>query len=65
MSPRKHAHRLLSPWVHSRSLRSPGRMAHLLCKPRALGRLRAMDYGDNLATAPCMRSSEAPTRHKH
>jgi len=36
----------ISPWVHSRSLRSPGRLARLVLRPRAVGRLRAMDYGD-------------------
>jgi hypothetical protein len=39
-----------SPWVHSRSLRSPGRLARLTLKPRAVGRLRAVDYGDNRET---------------
>jgi hypothetical protein len=36
----------ISPWVHSRSLRSPGRLARQVFKPRAVGRLRAVDYGD-------------------
>lgn len=38
----------LSPWVHSRSLRSPVRLARLALRPRAVGRLRAVHYGDNL-----------------
>jgi hypothetical protein len=38
----------LSPWVHSRSLRSPARLARLALRPRAVGRLRAVHYGDNL-----------------
>jgi hypothetical protein len=40
----------LPPWVHSRSLRSPGRLARMAVGPRAVGRLRAVDYGDNLQT---------------
>jgi hypothetical protein len=39
-----------SPWVHSRSLRSPGRSARLAWRARAVGRLRAVDYGDNRET---------------
>jgi hypothetical protein len=39
-----------SPWVHSRSLRSPGRLARLAWRARAVGRLRAVDYGDNRET---------------
>src|SRR6185437_8564637 len=35
----------VSPWVHSRSLREPGRLTRLH-ERRAVGRLRAMDYGD-------------------
>jgi len=42
----KHRPTAISPWVHSRSLRSPGRLARLVLRPRAVGRLRAMDYGD-------------------
>jgi hypothetical protein len=41
--------RLLSPCIHSRSLRSPGRLARLAWRPRAVGRLRAVDDGDNRA----------------
>jgi hypothetical protein len=40
----------LSPWVHRRSLRSPGRLARLAWRARAVGRLRAVDHGDNLKT---------------
>ena len=36
----------LPPWVHSRSLRSPGRLARRVFKPRAVSRLRTVDYGD-------------------
>jgi hypothetical protein len=32
------AHRVFSTWVHSRSLRSPGRLARLALRPRAVGR---------------------------
>jgi hypothetical protein len=37
----------LSPCAHNRSLRSPGRLARVTCKTRAVGRLRAVDDGDN------------------
>jgi hypothetical protein len=37
----------LPSWVHSRSLRSPGRLARQALRPRAVGRLRAVDYEDN------------------
>ena len=42
----KTASTAISPWVHSRSLRSPGRLARLGSMPRAVGRLRAVHYGD-------------------
>jgi hypothetical protein len=45
------AHRVFSTWVHSRSLRSPGRLARLAVRPRAVGRQRAMDYVENPAPA--------------
>lgn len=47
---------LFSPWVHSRSLRSPGPLARLAFRPRAVGRLRAMHYGQNRAPVPLHRS---------
>ena len=37
----------LSPCAHSRSLRSPGRLARVTLKTRAVGRLRVVDDGDN------------------
>jgi hypothetical protein len=41
-------HRLLSTWVHNRSLRSPGRLARLALRPHAVGRLRVVDYVESL-----------------
>jgi hypothetical protein len=39
--------RRLSPCANNRSLRSPGRLARVPCKTRAVGRLRVVDDGDN------------------
>ncbi len=49
--------RVFSTGVHSRSRRSPGRLARKALRPRAVGRLRAVDSVEN----PCQSHRRAIT----